>query len=80
LREVKPLLADKAAFRDFTPENIRRTRATFDALPRWVVARIFGWMIHRRRLAGDYQARSDVSPAVIAIATGRPLIRRQTCP
>ena len=70
-------LLDKAAFLDFTVEIVRRTEAAFVVLPRrWVVERTFGWMTRHRRLVRDYEARMDVSHAMIDIAMAGLLIRR----
>ena len=72
-------LLDKAAFRDFILEIVRRTDAEpgFRVLPRrWVVERTFGWMTRWRRLVRDYEARLDVSHAMIHVAMGSLLIRR----
>ena len=70
-------LLDKAAFLDFTAEIVRRTEAAFVGLPRrWVVERTFGWMTRHRRLVRDYEARMDVSHAMIDIAMAGLLIRR----
>jgi putative transposase len=72
-------LLDKAASLDFTVEIIKRTEASFVVLPRrWVVERIFGWMTRLRRLVRDYEARLDVSHAMIDIAMLGLLIRRIT--
>lgn len=74
-------MLDKAAFLDFTLEIIKRTEASFKVLPRrWVVERTFGWMTHHRRLVRDYEARMDVSEAMIHIAMGGLLLRRVTRP
>jgi transposase len=74
-------LLEKAAFLDFTVEIVRRTEAAFVVLPRrWVVERTFGWMTRYRRLVRDYEARLDVSHAMIDIAMGGLLIRRITHP
>jgi len=74
-------LLDKAAFLDFTIEIIKRTEATFVVLPRrWVVERTFGWMTRHRRLVRDYEARMDVSEAMIDIAMGGLMIRRLAHP
>ena len=74
-------LLDKAAFLDFTVEIVRRTEAAFVVLPRrWVVERTFGWMTRRRRLLRDYEARLDVSHAMIDVAMAALLIRRITHP
>jgi putative transposase len=47
---------DKAAFRDFTIQIVKRsdTAKGFEVLPRrWVVERTFGWMTRWRRLVRD---------------------------
>ena len=72
-------LLDKAAFRDFVLEIVRRADAEpgFKVLPRrWVVERTFGWMMRWRRLVRDYEARLDVSDAMIHVAMGSLLLRR----
>ena len=72
-------LLDKALFRDFVLEIVRRTDNDpgFKVLPRrWVVERTFGWMTHRRRLLRDYETRLDVSKAMIHLAMGSLLLRR----
>ena len=72
-------LVDKAAFRDFILESVRRTDTEpgFKVLPRrWVVERTFGWMTPWRRLVRDYEARLDVSHAMIHVAMGSLLLRR----
>ena len=72
-------LLDKAAFRDFILEIVRRTDTEpgFKVLPRrWVVERTFGWMTRWRRLVRDYEARLDVSHAMIHVAMGSLLLRR----
>ena len=76
-------LMDKAAYLDFTVEIIRRSddQQRFQVLPRrWVVERSFGWMIRWRRLVRDYEARIDVSEAMILVAMGSNLLRRTTHP
>ena len=72
-------LLDKAAFFDFVIEVVRR----IDAEPgfkvvrrRWVVERTFGWMTRWRRLVRDYEARLDVSEAMMHVALGGLLLRR----
>jgi transposase len=72
-------LMDKAAFLDFVIEVVRRidTESGFKVLPRrWVVERTFGWMMRWRRLVRDYEARIDVSEAMIHVALGSLLLRR----
>lgn len=79
---------DKAAFLNFVVEVVHRidSELGFKALPRrWVVERTFGWMIRWRRLVRDYEARIDVSEAMIRVALGSLLLRsrgppnRQSC-
>lgn len=72
-------LLDKAAYLDFVIEVVRR----IDSEPgfkvvrrRWVVERTFGWMMRWRRLVRDYEARLDVSEAMIHVALGGLLLRR----
>ena len=74
---------DKAAYFDFVVEIIRRhDRAKgFGVLPRrWVVERSFGWMTRWRRLVRDYERRIDVSKAMILVAMGANLPRRNAHP
>ena len=70
---------DKAAFRDFTIQIIKRSDAAvgFEVIPRrWVVERTFAWMTRWRRLVRDYEKRIDVSKAMIHVALGSLLLRR----
>jgi transposase len=70
-------LMDKAAYLDFVIEVVRRIDAGFKVLPRrWVVERTFAWMTRWRRLVRDYEARIDVSEAMIHVAMGSLLLRR----
>ena len=72
-------LMDKAAYLQFVLEIIRRRdgQQGFEVLPRrWVVERTFGWMIRWRRLVRDYERRIDVSTAMIHVAMGGILLRR----
>ncbi len=76
-------LMDKAAYLDFVVEVIRRSdrQKSFEVLPRrWVVERTFGWMTRWRRLVRDYEARIDVSEAMILVAMGGNLLRRNAHP
>ena len=76
-------LMDKAAYLDFVVEIIRRSddQKGFQVLPRrWVVERTFGWMTRWRRLVRDYEQRIDVSHAMILVALGGNLIRRNAHP
>jgi putative transposase len=77
------ILLDKAAFLDFVVQVIRRNddQAGFKVLPRrWVVERTFGWLTRYRRLVRDYEARLDVSEAMIYAAMGSSLVRRTVHP
>ena len=68
---------------EFVIEVIRRSdkQAGFKVLPRrWVVERTFGWMTRWRRLVRDYEKRIDVSAAMIFVAMGGILIRRNAHP
>lgn len=72
-------LMDKGSYLDFVIEVIRRSdqQQGFKVLPRrWVVERTFGWMTRWRRLVRDYEKRIDVSHAMILIAMGGNLLRR----
>ncbi|MDE7541203.1 transposase, partial [Gluconobacter sphaericus] len=76
-------LMDQAAFYDFTVEIIRRsdTAKGFEILPRrWVVERTFGWMIRWRRLVRDYEQHIDMAEAMIHIAIGSLMLRRNAYP
>ena len=72
-------LMDKAAFRDFTVQIVKRSAAAvgFEVIPRrWVVERTFAWMTRWRRLVRDYEERIDCSEAMIHVALGSILLRR----
>jgi len=76
-------LMDKAAYLDFVVEIVRRRdgQKGFEVLPRrWVVERTFGWMVRWRRLVRDYERRIDVSMAMILVAMGGNLLRRNAHP
>jgi len=47
---------------------------------RWVVERTFAWLGRNRRLSKDYEARTDVSEAMIWVAMMRLLVRRLAYP
>src|SRR5690349_21192768 len=79
----RPTLMSKADYLDFVVEIIRRSddQKGFQVLPRrWVVERTFGWMTRWRRLVRDYEKRIDVSAAMIFVAMGGILIRRNAHP
>lgn len=72
-------LMDKAAMLDFVVEVVRRCdpHSGFAVIPRrWVVGRMFAWMIRWRRLVRDYEKRLDVSEAMIHVAMGSLLLQR----
>jgi len=72
-------LLDKAAFRDFIVEIVRRRDSDpgFKVIPRrWVVERTFGWMVRWRRLVRGYERDLDVSETLIHVAMGSLLLRR----
>ena len=72
-------LLDKAEFLGFTVEIVRRIGEGFKILPRrWVVERTFGWLARYRRPLHDYEARIDVSEAMIYAAMSSLIIRRIT--
>lgn len=74
---------DKATYLDFIVEIIRRRDGAkgFEVLPRrWVVERTFGWMTRWRRLVRDYERCVDVSQAMIFVAMGTNLMRRNAHP
>jgi transposase len=77
------MLMDKAAYLDFVIQIIRRSESQqgFAVQPRrWVVERSFGWMMRWRRLVRDYERRIDVSRAMILVAMGGLLLRRNAHP
>jgi putative transposase len=76
-------LMNAAAYRDFVIEIVRKLdgQQGFQPLPRrWVVERTFGWMTRWRRLVRDYEKRIDVSRAMILVAMGGNLLRRNVHP
>ena len=74
-------MLDKATFLDFVVEIVRRTGQGFKLLPRrWIVERNFAWLMRYRRLVRDYEARLDVSEAMIYVAMTSSLLRRITYP
>jgi putative transposase len=49
----------------------------FQVLPRrWVVERTFGWLVRHRRLARDYERRTESSEAMIRLASIHMMLRR----
>src|SRR5208337_4584316 len=70
VRELRPKLA---------VEVVKRSAPTtgFKVLPRrWVVERTFGWLMHHRRLARDYETSETSAEAWIFIAMIRIQLRR----
>ena len=77
------MLMDKATYLDFIVEIVRTSEQQkgFAVLPqRWVVERTLGWMMRWRRLTRDYERRIDVPTAMILVAMGGILIRRNAHP
>lgn len=79
-----PLAAELRALapgRDVRWEIVRRAPHAkgFAVLPkRWLVERTFGWLSHWRRLAKDYEVRTDSSEAMIYLASTKLLLQRLT--
>ena len=44
---------------------------------RWVVERTFGWLVRNRRLAKDYERKTQTSETLIEVGTIRLLLRRR---
>ncbi|WP_101254326.1 IS5 family transposase [Streptomyces barkulensis] len=62
-------------------EVVQRTPGTkgFKVIPRrWVVERTFGWLMHHRRLARDYETHAHRSEAMIHVAMIDLISRRLT--
>ncbi|MFH9016738.1 transposase [Streptomyces sp. NPDC017943] len=56
---------------------VRRRVGRGVVLPkRWLVERTFAWLMHSRRLARDYETRTDTSEAVIKWAMSTVMSRR----
>jgi len=47
---------------------------------RWVVERSFGWFGRWRRLAKDYEERTDVAEAMVTVAAIRIMLHRLAHP
>lgn len=79
-----PLVAELRAVapkRDVRWEVVRRNKQTkgFAVEPRrWLVERTFGWLSHWRRLAKDYEVRTDSSEAMIYLAAIKIMLQRLT--
>lgn len=55
----------------------KANNAPFPILPRrWVVERTFAWLCRYRRLSKDYEAKIEVSEAMLWLASLRTLTRR----
>jgi transposase len=76
----KPLAACIKAIAAITLEVVKRTDAhSFQvARRRWVVERTFGWLMRYRRLARDYERRTDHHEAMIYWATVLIMTKRLT--
>ena len=61
-------------------EVVKRSDANkhrFHILPkRWIVERTFGWLSKFRRLAKDYEFRTENSEAMVLIAASQLMVRR----
>ncbi len=58
-------------------EIVSRKKPGFHILPkRWIVERTFAWLIHSRRLAKDYEVKTEHSEAFIYASTTRLMLRR----
>lgn len=76
-------LMDKATYLDFVIKIVRRCddQRGFQVLSlRWVIERTFGWMTRWRRMNRDYEKRIDVADAMIFVAMGDNLLRRNAHP
>ncbi|TGT35866.1 IS5 family transposase [Mesorhizobium sp. M8A.F.Ca.ET.165.01.1.1] len=75
-------LMDKATYFDFVVEIIRRSddQKGFEVLPAAGFRRADLWMTRWRRVVRDYEQRVDVSHAMILVAMGGDLIRRNAHP
>ena len=91
IHDVELMLDRERAGREASPtagvidsQSVKAPQAEttgYDALPRrWVVERTFGWMTRWRRLVRDYERRIDVSKAMILVAMGGNLVRRNAHP
>jgi hypothetical protein len=58
----------------------RPLKGTFGNIVRGAVERTFGWMTPWQRLVRDYEQRIDVSHAMILVAMGGNLVRRNAHP
>ena len=75
--QLQHWLAEKRVGRAARLEIVRKPAQGFQVLPRrWVVERTFAWLGRYRRLAKDYEVRTDHSEAFIYIAASRLMLRR----
>ena len=66
-------LMSQAAYRDFMIEVVRKphNQESFQVLPRrQVVERSFGWTMRSRRLVRGWEARREISEAMIHVCMG----------
>lgn len=55
----------------------RKEISKFEVLPkRWIVEKTFGWLLHSRRLARDYEVRTAHSEATKFISMAKRLLQR----
>lgn len=59
-------------------EIVKRNQVRrFEVLPkRWIVERTFGWLLHSRRLAKDYEVKTGHSEAIILISMTKRMLQR----
>jgi putative transposase len=76
--QLERWFAEKRLGRAAQLEIVRKPKNQgFQILPRrWVVERTFAWLGRYRRLAKDYEVRTDHSEAFIYIAASRLMLRR----
>jgi transposase len=76
--DSKPLAAFAKAAAAITLEVVKRTAPhSFQVVRRrWVIERTFGWLMRYRRLARDYERRTDHAEAMIYWATVIIMTRR----
>lgn len=72
---------EHAAQRGIDLQTVQRDPTTrgFQVQPRrWVIERTLGWLMHRRRLARDYETHPHRSTAMIPLAAINLMTRRLT--
>lgn len=75
--QLQHWFAERRVGRAARLEIVRKPAQGFKILPRrWVVERTFAWLGRYRRLAKDYEVKTDHSEAFIYIAACRLMLRR----